>query len=189
MSSKVVYYVKLSQLSFFWFLAICTVLMPRFLLERNEGGISNFGVHALTVVPFSLAFTVCAACLWQAAHLLATKTPLAKQFRTVLLGFSILLFLTLLSTYPYKINQSFDAIHIWMGIILFYAELGAAVWLTFKIVRNKSSYLLLFVGVIGFALATLTLIGWLHLLFISQMVTAAAFGLLLIKAGQAIATG
>jgi len=161
--------------------------MPHFLFERNEGGISNFGVHRLTIIPFSLAFLACSICLAQTAHLLKPKTSIAKQFRMILIGFSALLFLTLLSTYPYKLNQRLDEVHIWTGISLFYAELSAAVWLTLRVLKNRLGYLLFFVGSAGFVLATLTFFGLIHLLFVSQIVTAAAFGLLLINGGKMVA--
>jgi hypothetical protein len=49
-------------------IGVCVAILPHFLFERNEGGISNYGIHASTAVFYTLAFSLSAGLLLRAAH-------------------------------------------------------------------------------------------------------------------------
>jgi hypothetical protein len=176
--ARVVRYIAISQISFFACLSVCAIIMPGFLLERNEGGVSNYGVHWQTVMPYTLAFLLCSIFLALAAFKLP-RSQFSGRFRVALLIVAGSLLLVLCSTYPYKLNATFKDTHIATGIELFCLEMVLAFWLALTFLRDWRGALLLAVQIAGFLLATLTLFGTLHVLFVAQMVTSLAFGLLL----------
>jgi len=183
MSSKVARYLALSQLSLFGLLAICTVIMPSFLLKHHEGGASNYGVHATTIVPYTLAFLLCSIFIVRAARLLVSIKNL-KRFRYALYTLAGLFLSVLITTYPYKINNFLDNLHIGTAIVLFYFETGMAIWMALVLLKDKLSIALLTVEIIGFFIAFFSLWGAVHILFVAQIITAVSFGALLIRAGQ-----
>lgn len=186
--AKVARYIGLSQLSFFAFLSVCIIIMPGFLLERNEGGVSNDGVHWQTVVPYTLAFLLCSIFLMRAAFVLRQLQTSGRLCAALLIVAGSLL-LVLGSTYPYKLNVMFKDIHIAAGVELFCLEIGLAFWLTFTFLRSAPGVVLLTIQIAGFLLAALTLAGRLHLLFVSQIITSLAFGLILWRAAKHLPDG
>src|SRR5687768_5459989 len=56
-----------SQLALAGALAVCVPLMPDFLFSSTMGGVSNYGVHARTVVPYSAGIVISAGLLLTAA--------------------------------------------------------------------------------------------------------------------------
>jgi hypothetical protein len=52
--------VALGQVGFAFFLAICVAIHPGLVLKVNEGGMSNYGVHAKTAIPYTLALAMAA---------------------------------------------------------------------------------------------------------------------------------
>ncbi|MGA3150323.1 MAG: hypothetical protein ABSD10_01725 [Candidatus Saccharimonadales bacterium] len=184
MANKVVRYLVLSQLSLFIFLGTCIALLPRFLFERNEGGVSNYGVHAATIVPYSLAFLLCGVFILQAARYIPRTTQSLNCLRYALYALAGLLFLVLATTYPYKINSTLRIIHIISGVMIFCFEMVMAVWLVMVLVKDRVNISLLAAQLVGFFIAFFTLIGAAHLLFVAQSITGMAFGALLIRIGS-----
>lgn len=173
-------YVLFSQLALGFFLLVCTVLDPHYLLSRNEGGTSNFGTNRLTVVPYSLALWLCGIFLLLAAHNLTKHAGSRVNLKPILSLLGVLYILVVLSTYPYKLNLFYTRIHIAISIILFVSQL--VIGIRFAILQsdwlNRSTLGLLFGGVM---LSTMTLMGFLPILFISQIITAVAFAILLVR--------
>lgn len=184
MGSRVFRYLLMSQISFFAFLAICLAIVPRFLLEHNEGGVSNYGVTAVTVVPFTLAFLTCAAFILMAVRIIPRHPPTLARFRWALFTLAILLLLVLVSTYPYKVDLALKDIHIVIGVLLLTYEMAMAFWLALAVARDWINILFLMVQTAGSVLALVTLVGVLHLLFVSQMIASAAFGVVLVRSGH-----
>jgi hypothetical protein len=183
MGNKAARYLALSQLSLFSFLIICTVIMPSFLFKHHEGGASNYGVHDTTIVPYTLAFALCSIFIVRAARVLAGVANL-KRFRYALYVLACLFLLVLITTYPYKINNFLDNLHIGTAIVLFYFETGMAVWVALVLLKDKISITLLIIEIVGFLTASFSLRGTLHILFVAQIITALSFGTLLIRAGH-----
>ena len=183
MGNKAARYLALSQLSLFGFLALCTVIMPSFLFKHHEGGASNYGVHNTTIVPYTLAFLLCSICIVRAARVLADAAQL-KRFVYALYALACLFLLVLITTYPYKINNFLDNLHIGTAIVLFYFETGMAIWMALVLLKDKLSITLLAVEIIGFLMASFSLWGGLHILFVAQIITALSFGTLLVHAGR-----
>ncbi len=184
MANKVVRYLVLSQLSLFIFLGICIVLIPRFLFDRNEGGVSNYGIHRVTVVPYTLAFLLCGIFVMLAARFIPHTTKLFNCLRYALYALACLLLLGLATTYPYKINTTFQYLHIASTITIFCFEMAMAIWMIFALLRDRVNIILLAAQVSGFLIAFFTFIGTIYLLFVAQIITSLAFSALLIRSGR-----
>ena len=179
--SRALYYTVCSQLWLYGGLLVCTLLLPHYLLESNEGGVSNYGVHFLTVIPFSLAFGLGGWYLLQSARSLPAVMNTNRNLKTVLLVIGWCLIAVLVTTYPYKLNRLLDDLHIVAAILLFSAELAAAAWFSLILVRDKLNQWLALVQAIGALLALLTLIGLIHILFICQIISGLAFAAILLR--------
>jgi hypothetical protein len=177
-----------SQLSLNGFLLVCLALLPKFLFERNEGGVSNYGVHDRTVVFYTLAFGLSAGLLTAAARSLSVTNKPFTSVKRVFYLLSYLLILVLISTYPYKINQTLDNFHILAGITLFVVELAVSGWFAIFLSRNKINLVLFGLVVSGFTLAFITFAGRLHVLFAAQLLTSLSFGALIIRTTAAVTT-
>jgi len=175
------HYAFLSQVGFYGFIAVCTILLPGFLFSRDEGGLSNFGVHALTIVPFTLAFLVGSICLWLTARLLPAKTLHRQQLKLILTILSGLTVAVLLSTYPYQLNLWLNSIHAAFAAGLLAAEVVAGIWFHNELLHDRLNTVLLYAELLGFVLAALTLAGVIDILFASQILTGGTFGWLMVR--------
>jgi len=184
MSNKIINRLVWSQLALFGFLGVCILLMPHFLLEHNEGGVSNYGVNVRTVVPYSLAFLLCAGAVLQAARSIPSSGRVLAHLRSVLYAYVGLLLLVLVTTYPYKLNATLTDLHDLSAILSFWFEAIVSGWLFLAGRRDVAAAGLLAAQVVGFGLGFTTFVGAVHLLFIAQMVSGLAFGLLLIRTAR-----
>jgi hypothetical protein len=165
------------QIGFAAGIALCVALRPHLVLHADEGGISNFGVHLETVVPYTVALALPALLTYRASRLVASRTSL-RRLRTVLTGYSALLFLTLFTTYAYKIDTPLKDIHVGAGAVLTIFEMGTSLWMCAQV---RALYGVLTFEFAGFLLATLTIVGVLHLLFVTQLMVGAAFAVILVR--------
>ena len=170
------------QVCFVAFLAVGVALHPGFVLKRDEGGISNYGIHLKTVIPYTLAFVGCAVCSLRAARLYRWSGGVARGLRYLLVTYSSLLLLTLVSTYGYSRDVGLKDVHLAVGVVTVSFELLAAVWMFLQL-RGGWDGLFLVVQVAGSVVAGLTFLGALHLLFLGQAVAAVGFGCLLVHIG------
>jgi hypothetical protein len=181
MLDKAYRFVVLSQASAFGFLLICVALLPKYLFARNEGGISNYGVHRLTVIPFTLAFLGCSLFIFKAAQAMPRQPKTYKLVRRLLLTLGVLQLLLMASTYPYQLNTFLGDLHLLVQSILFVSELVAGGWLALGLAGNTSNRLLFACQVCASVLLLLTLAGNVHVLFVAQLLNQASFGLILIR--------
>ncbi len=172
--------VLFSQLALALALAVCIPLMPRFLFTGNMGGVSNFGVHAQTVAPYTAGMLTCAWFLLKASVRLAA-TGEDQVLATLCRITGVLLLLNLLSTYPYQVAVAWELVHSLCAILLAVAELLGAVTLA-RLLRDRSGYTVLTIAVGAFVVMALTQFGVLHVLFVAEVTTGAAFGVLLVRA-------
>jgi hypothetical protein len=170
-----------SQLSLGLFLLVCIVLIPHFLFTSNEGGVSNYGTYALTIIPYTLAFGLGGLLMIWAAHILPKKLRERRTFQWVIAGVGWLYLLALESTYAYQVNTVFDNIHVTVGALLFTAQVVSAVWLGRTFVNDRLQTALLVAELVGFCLLVITFVGYLHILLVAELVAGACFGALLIR--------
>lgn len=160
---------------------MCFLLMPHFLLESDEGGLSNYGVYQRTIVPYTLAFSLCGLLTLQSAHALPIATRQRQQLWRVLIAFGWLCFLIVESTFLYQVGGILDGIHIAAGIVLISFETITASWFGLAFSRDRKQSALIVAQFIGFLLTLLTFAGLLHVLFVAEVFTSLVFGILLIR--------
>lgn len=170
----------LGQLAFGFFILVCTVLLPHYLFEKNEGGISNFGVRSLTAIPYSLAFGLAGIFTLQGVKKLQTKTGVQRKLKVALAVLGFMYLAVLVSTFPYKVNGAFNDLHQAVSVLFIILELLLGVWFAFMVHRNVWTYFLLAALIIGFILATLTHFNLIHVLFIAELLIGLSFGALLV---------
>jgi hypothetical protein len=161
------------------FSALCVALHPGLVLKRNEGGMSNYGIHIKTAVPYALAFVGAGWYSFQAARLLSKVSGKGRIIRLILQLFSVMVLAIMLSTFVYKIDLTLDDLHVLVNIIAGIFETAAAVWLFFVFRGRKTLTLWLGIELIGFSLGLLTVASVVHLVFVSEVATAVGFGFLL----------
>jgi hypothetical protein len=175
----VVRLVLFGQLGFALFLALCVVLSPHYVLRSNEGGISNFGVHLKTVVPYSVALILPAALTYWASRFVVPSNTRLHRLRVVLVGYSVLVLLVLLSSFTYKIDTPLKDVHVGVGVVITVFEMAASLWIQREL---RALAAVLVVEFAGFVLAALTIFGVLHLLFVTQVLVGVAFAIFLVQA-------
>jgi len=175
------------QVSFFVLMSFSVALHPGFVFKLNEGGISNYGIHLKTAIPYSLAFVLCSFFSIRAARLYRRSETIARLFRYLLYAYSCLLLLTLLSTYGYKLNAELKQAHVVAGVATIAFELVASAWM-YAHLNSTWDTVFLVLQLAGFVLAGLTFLGDLHVLFLGQALADAGFALLLIHMGLVTAS-
>lgn len=170
-----------AQLALLLGLAICLILLPHFLFESNEGGISNFGTYAKTIVPFTLGFGACGLLTIWATFSLPRNAKSYKDVRSALLILGVLYLFVLGSTYAYKVNHILDMVHVYASIALVIWNMVFGTWLSLFVVRDSINITLICIQFVAFTLAVLTYVGTVHTLFIAEVLLSAAFGVLLVR--------
>jgi len=171
-----------SQLALALALAVCIPLMPRLLFSRSMSGVSNFGVHTRTVLPYTAGFVICACLLLKASTQLA-MTGQNRQLAALCRITGVLFLLNLLSTYPYHLDSTWRLVHDLCAIVLALALLIGAVTLA-ELLHDRSGYIVLAVAVAAFVVMGLTQVGLLHVLFAGEVASGIAFGILLVRAAK-----
>jgi len=180
MKSRAVAFVTYGQLLLALFLALCVALHPGFVLKADEGGMSNYGIHAKTAAAYTLSLGLPMLFSFLAARLILGEEYSVSQFRLLLHLYVWLLFFTLVSTYVYSLNTALRDVHIVIGAALAIFQVIASVWM-FQLVRRGLDGALLMIELVGFVLAILTIVGVLHVLFLTQVLTSGAFAVLLVR--------
>ena len=163
------------------FLVLSISLHPGFVFKGNEGGISNYGIHLRTAIPYSVAFALGALSTFKAA---GTRT-FPSVARIGLLVYAVLLLMTLVSTYAYKLSYGLKLVHVSVAVVLISFEVLASTWSCLR-VRSRGTAALFAVVVVGFIVVGLTFIGVAHLLFIGQALTTLGFAGLMIRTESAL---
>lgn len=184
--SRVTLSIALGQIGFAVFLAVCVALHPGFVLKSDEGGMSNYGVHLKTAVPYTLSLGLPAFFSFRAAGALKREHDALPQFQGLLRVYGLLALLTLLSTYSYSLNTGLRDIHIVIGSALTVFLMAASTWI-FVMLRTVRWFGALWaLELVGFVLAALTIVGALHLLFVSEVLCAGAYSVFLIYGSKTL---
>lgn len=168
--------ILLAQLCLFVCVVICVLLIPHFLFESNEGGVSNYGTYAKTIIPYTLGFGICGLLTIRAAVVSAGT----HTVRRLLFILGILYLLVLCSTYPYKHNTLYSNLHHTAGAALVLYTVAYGAWLLVCKPRSVVPLALFTAQLIGFLLAVLTYVSIVHVLFIAELLESTAFGALLV---------
>jgi len=181
MKARVTRDVALSQIAFAFFIAVCVALRPGLVIKTNEGGMSNYGVHLKTVVPYTLALVLASALSYRATRFLQRARIETRHFDFLLRTYSALILLTLLTTYGYTLSTAQKDLHGAVGVAVTVFELVASLWM-YRAIR--SLHLAFAITLIGFVLAALTFFGALHVLFLTQVLVGGAFAVLLVRTSR-----
>lgn len=173
-----------SQVAFAFFIAVCVALHPGVVLKSNEGGLSNYGVHLKTVIPYTLALALASLLSYRATRSLHTARRETRHFKLLLLVYSGLTLLTLATTFGYTLDTPQRDLHVAVGVVITVFEFAASLWM-YYVVRHL--VLVVVVELIGFVLAALTFFGVVHVLFLTQVLIGGAFALLMVRASGALA--
>jgi hypothetical protein len=171
-------FVAVGQWGFAGGVAIAVALHPGFVLKANEGGISDYGVHLRTAVPYDLALVCAALGAYLAATHARDSANLLRGLRTVLLAYATLVAVTLASTFGYTLDRPQRDLHVGVGIVVTVFEVVATLWMYGE--RRGDLHLVL-VQLAGFVLGALTIVGLIHLLFVSEIVTGGSFAIVLYR--------
>jgi hypothetical protein len=184
MSNRAVGCVAYSQVCFGFFIGVCVAIHPGLVLKWNEGGLSNFGIHIKTAIPYTLALGLASLLSHRGAVLLGRLAGTSHPFVRVLKVYSWLIAIVLVSTYAYSLNVVLKDFHIATGIAIALFELAASLWMYRYLGRSAPDTTLAGIQVIGFVLAALTFVGALHVLFLTQILTGVSFALLMVRSAR-----
>ncbi len=171
------------QISFWLFTIICVALHPGFVLKSDEGGMSNYGIHAKTFVPYTLALAVTAFYSQRAAGRIDPRSEF-RGLAWALRYYSLLLFLVLVSTYPYSLNRGWRDTHFTFAVALALVEVIGVTWIIRTVERDPLDLALLALQWTGVFLLALTGLFGFHLLFLTEVVMAVGFGGLVVRASR-----
>jgi hypothetical protein len=157
-------------------LALCVALHPGLVLKRDESGLSNYGIHARTVIPYSVALATASA----TALVVAMRgRVLGRGDRRAFTLYAVLMAAELVSTYPYMVNHTWHTVHVVVGVALVTAEFVVTCWWA-----AGSSWAWRGVAALeggGTLLGALTVANVVHVLFLAQVLANVAFGALMVE--------
>jgi hypothetical protein len=171
-------FVALGQWGFALGITVAVALHPGFVLKANEGGVSDYGVHLKTALPYDLAFACAALGAYSAARHARDSANLPRELRMVLLTYATLVTLTLATTFGYTLDRPQRDLHVGVGIGLSVFEVVVTWWMYRE---RRGDLALVLVQLAGFVLGAVTVVGLIHLLFVSEIATGASFALLLYR--------
>ena len=161
-----------AQLSFFSFLLLTVLLLTYRGFEDNHG-LSYYGEHMDTIIPYGLGLLTCALFIWRGASSLSG--PLGSALRAL----SVLLVLDLAT--PDTINDAFYWAHVAVSTLLFLLEFAIGLGLVLTVLRAQLIALFaaqFFTGLI----AMFSQFHVIHLLSVGILGFQLAFGVLLVVA-------
>ena len=160
-------------------LIICSVLSPQYLLAKDEGGISNFGNHVITVIPYVIFFLSSIVSIAVAALEIKKQYIRPNKLVNTLLLICLLELFVLVSTFLRRYGWTYSLIHDYLGVALFAAEFLCSLWIIAE-QRRLVAYSIFILQGIGLVIALLSVSGFLTKLFIGQVMASVGFGLLLV---------
>ena len=178
--------VRWSQLVYLGLLAVCLAIDPGVATHRDEGGLSNFGIHVATVVPYTGAFAGAAILLLAGARA-APVGPAANGFARWCRVLAVALLCVLASTYAYKRDVALHDLHIAVSVAASALEVALGAWLVGTTARDATTTGALVLLAAAALLGVITLAGGAHLLFVAQAVGAVAFAVVLVRGAAAVA--
>ncbi len=158
---------------------LSVAIHPSFVLAANEGGVSDYGVHAATFAPMTVGFVLAAVLYWHGATLVRASPPPPKLLPLLMRGYATLLVFTLITSFTYTLTPALKIAHFVVGGTTMTLQVLASPWLY----RPQPRSTLALVGQLSaLTMAIGTLAHLWHLLFCSQIVSAVAFATLIADA-------
>jgi hypothetical protein len=180
-SVRAVKHIIFGEAAFLFFMGISVTLHPGYVLAKQEGGISEYGLHVKTAVLYTLAWVILAYCNTRAARHYADGDTRSKGVRKLLLAYSVASLFVLVSTYFYSLNAVLKYIHYGFGAILIVFMSAASLWLFRQLPATSWTRTFLYVQVLGSFAALLSIAGVVHVLFFAESLSNIGCALLLIR--------
>jgi hypothetical protein len=178
---RIVKYLIFGEVAFLLFMGISVTLHPGYVLAQHEGGISEYGLHAKTAVLYTLAWAVLAFCNLRAARHCASGDARSGIIRKLLLSYSAVSLLVLVSTYFYSINAVLKYIHFGFGAVLIVFMSGASFWLCRQLPSVSWARTILVAQVLGSIAALLSIVAIVHVLFFAESLSNVGCAVLLVR--------
>lgn len=166
-----------SQLLLFAAIAVCTILMPQFFWSTDQGGMSNYGLHSRTLVPFLIGFGGCALFTCAAAVTLPKTMPHLRAVQASLWLIGLFGLVLAITTFTYKLSPLLNTFHVRGAQILAAVEGFVGTWYALWLVKNHLNYIGYAILCVGLVLGILTVIGSVHLLFTAEFLASLGFGI------------
>ena len=180
--------VERGQICFVVLIAVCVALHPGFVLKWNEGGMSDYGSHLETALPYTLALLGLAEFSRRAATLYRQNDLVTRRLRRVLYAYSAIVLIMLGSTYVYTLNLALRDFHFGFGTVLILFEVASSVWMYRLFRRFVWDGIFLGMQMVGSVLCLVTIVGLLHVLFFAEMLTGAGFAGLIIHTSRCVSS-
>ncbi|MGB7104184.1 MAG: hypothetical protein WBD82_06270, partial [Acidimicrobiales bacterium] len=173
--------------AFLFFVGVCVAIHPGFVLKRNEGGMSNYGLHIKTAVPYTIALALLALYSLRAALLYSDGDTRTRRLRRLLLAYSAVVLSVMLSTYVYSLNLVLKDLHFALGTALIVLVGVGSLWMYRQWPPSMGIRVLLLFQLCGDLLALLSATGTVRALFVAEILSNVGFAALLIRTGRRIA--
>jgi hypothetical protein len=173
--------------SFLAFTVVCIALHPGFVMKANEGGLSDYGVHLKTVVPYTLSLALLAVFNLRAAAVYANGDQRRRRLRRLLLTYSSVVLVVMFSTYVYSLNSELKNLHYALGTVLIIVVTVGSLWLFRLTPPSNLVRMFLVVQLTGDVLNVLTAFGKIHLLCAAEVLSNIGFAAILIRTGRKLA--
>jgi uncharacterized membrane protein len=180
-------FIVLGEVAFIVFTGVCVALHPGFVIKGNEGGLSDYGVHLKTVIPYTLALGLLGTLNLRAAVLYSEDDRRSRRFRSLLFAYCGVVLMVLLSTYVYTLNADLKEFHYALGTLLIVVVCAGSLWMSRLRPSSTTVRVFLFVQLTGDVLNVMTAFGELHVLFLAELVSNIGFALILGRTARRIA--
>jgi hypothetical protein len=184
--TKSTWFLLVSQSLLLAGLCLCFAILPRY--AHSQSGVSNYGAHLETVVPYSLAFIIASVGALAAARAMPKQNTTHQLFARALSLLGVLYIAVLLSTYPYQLTGPFRNLHIATGMLLYGLIIVLATWCTFFIRKDILAGILFGMLLVGVGLTLISFFKIINYLLLGQMLTGLSFSLIIIRGAIAINT-
>jgi len=167
----------LSQIVFGVNILICILLIPRYFLDLDQGGVSNYGTEPFTNLLFTIGFLSAAL----GALYATTYYRLSRSLKIGVTALSLSYLLVMLSTYAYKDNDSLESWHHLAALTLINTMIINLILLRKQLLRAFEMKLACFMFVVGLSLGIMTGKGIATQLLSSQLLCGISFGYILCR--------
>jgi hypothetical protein len=169
-------FVASGQACFLAMMASCLAIEPSQVALKR--GLSFYGTHLQTVVPYSLGF---ALCVGLTAVGLTRLSPIDISATRLRLGLAALIgLMALIPLTPYSVDLVFDYLHIGITATVFTAGLALGTWLALRVLRTGLALSALAAQLGAGLLALTAQLGWHDYMIPSQLGFQLSFAVLVV---------
>lgn len=187
-SKSASWWVTSGQCVFLALLGVCVAIKPGFVIKRDEAGLSNYGVHAVTVAPYTLAFVGCVVgSLIASCHV--SNSVSHRWMVWSLRGYAALMGAVLVTSYVYTLSNNLRIVHVTIGSITLTLLTGWSVWIYQQNTYSPVDVVAIATTIVGYLIAAITIAGAWHLLFAGQVANSVGFTVILVRAVQSTERG